>query len=208
MDPILSMIQHSCEPNARPVVEDGKIMVLALKDIPVNGEVTIDYVLDNWLYDYSFRALALSGDRGISCCCSTCEKGKSRIPETEQGDFGLILNKASWHTMNTPVCDTETIQDINWWIARLEQLGYGTGGEYFPFYRRLWKIRLSLRYGEKKYRETLNACLKLYVQIEPAGKVGYEGRIESLYVLCDMVSDLTAHCTPLKTQNSKTNLGN
>lgn len=62
VDPVLSMIQHSCEPNARPVVEHGKIMVLALKDIPVNGEVTFDYVLDNWLYDYSFRILALSGD--------------------------------------------------------------------------------------------------------------------------------------------------
>ena len=108
VDPVLSMIQHSCEPNARPVVEDGKIMVLALKDIPVNGEITFDYVLDNWLYDYSFRALALSGDWGISCCCPTCEKGQSRIPETEQEDFGLMLNEAFWHTMNTPVCEPET----------------------------------------------------------------------------------------------------
>lgn len=111
--------------------------------------------------------------------------------------------------MNTPDCSTGTIQDINWWIARLEQLGYGTGGEYFPFYRRLWKIRLSLRYGEKKYRETLNACLKLYVQIEPAGKVGYEGRIESLFVLCDLVSGFfTDHLTRLVLElNSKTEFG-
>ncbi|PVH80034.1 hypothetical protein DL98DRAFT_629826 [Cadophora sp. DSE1049] len=186
VDPVLSMVQHSCEPNARAVVEDGRVWALALKDIPVNGEVTFDYVPNDWAYDYSVRVSTMNDDWGIDCCCHICQKGKSRTPGAEWPSFGNLIIEASRHTMDEPSCGAKIIASVDLWIPRLEQLGYGPGGEYFPFYRRLWWIRLAQRYGEKLYRETLHACLMLYVQIEP-GHVGYEGRIDSLYVLCDLL---------------------
>jgi uncharacterized protein len=39
-------INHSCEPNCTAVIEDGKIYIDALKDIPKGGELLYDYKLE------------------------------------------------------------------------------------------------------------------------------------------------------------------
>ena len=39
-------INHSCEPNCTAVIEDGRIYVDALKDIPRGGELLYDYKLE------------------------------------------------------------------------------------------------------------------------------------------------------------------
>ncbi|KAK0125696.1 hypothetical protein ONS95_000300 [Cadophora gregata] len=186
IDPILSMIQHSCEPNARPVVEDGKIWALALKGIPVNGEVTFNYVPDHLQYDYLLRDDTLQTEWGIDCCCPLCQKGRTKLPDEEWHDFAELLSQVSRHTMDDPHCDPKTIVQIDLWIPRLEKLGYGLHGEYFSIYRRLWWIRLCQCYGKKRYKETLHACLKLYVEIE-LGHIGNEERIDTVYVLCDLL---------------------
>ena len=39
-------INHSCEPNCTAVIEDGRIYIDALKDIPKGGELLYDYKLE------------------------------------------------------------------------------------------------------------------------------------------------------------------
>ena len=39
-------INHSCEPNCTTVIEDGRIYVEALKEIPKGGELLYDYKLE------------------------------------------------------------------------------------------------------------------------------------------------------------------
>ena len=43
---IAKYINHSCTPNAESINEDGKIWILALKDIPKGEEITYDYQLE------------------------------------------------------------------------------------------------------------------------------------------------------------------
>ena len=39
-------INHSCEPNCTALIEDGRIYIFALKDIPRGGELLYDYKLE------------------------------------------------------------------------------------------------------------------------------------------------------------------
>lgn len=44
---IIKYVNHSDEPNAKVVIEDGKIYLLSIEEIPKNTEITIKY--PNWI---------------------------------------------------------------------------------------------------------------------------------------------------------------
>ena len=60
-------INHSCRPNAKPVGRRGGIVIVALRRIEPDEEITYDYGRD---YLKSFLA-----DGG--CCCAACRRKKA-----------------------------------------------------------------------------------------------------------------------------------
>ena len=51
-------INHSCEPNCEAVIEDGRIFIEALRNIPLGQELTFDYQLERegrWRKDFEVR---------------------------------------------------------------------------------------------------------------------------------------------------------
>ena len=51
-------INHSCEPNCEAVIEDGRIFIEALRNIPLGQELTFDYQLERqgrWRKDFEAR---------------------------------------------------------------------------------------------------------------------------------------------------------
>jgi uncharacterized protein len=66
-------INHSCEPNCEAVIEDGRIYIDAIKDIPKGAELTYDYRLElDGPYRKAFDALY-----PCRCGAPTC-RGSSR----------------------------------------------------------------------------------------------------------------------------------
>jgi uncharacterized protein len=55
-------INHSCRPNAKPVVRNGRIVVVALRSIAPGDEITYDYGRE--YFDYFFK-------KG-GCRCTAC----------------------------------------------------------------------------------------------------------------------------------------
>jgi SET domain-containing protein len=58
-------INHDCYPNVEAEIEEGKIMIYALKDIAPGEEFTIDYDIE--YFDEFLRP--------TGCKCASCEKG-------------------------------------------------------------------------------------------------------------------------------------
>ena len=67
-------INHDCHPNTEAEIDDGKILIHAVRDIAVGEELTIDY--DTEYFDEFIRA---SG-----CRCASCASGL-RSPHTTRG---------------------------------------------------------------------------------------------------------------------------
>jgi uncharacterized protein len=55
-------VNHSCEPNAEPVLRKGKIVLVALQPIAPGDEITFDYGED--YFDYYFKK--------AGCRCMAC----------------------------------------------------------------------------------------------------------------------------------------
>jgi SET domain-containing protein len=68
-------INHSCRPNAKPVVRKGGIAIVALRQIERDEEITYDYGSD---YLKSFLA-----DGG--CRCATCREKKAALIKRGRG---------------------------------------------------------------------------------------------------------------------------
>lgn len=58
-------INHDCHPNVEADIEDGRIMIYAVRDIAEGEELTIDY--DSEYFDEFIKP--------IGCKCASCEKG-------------------------------------------------------------------------------------------------------------------------------------
>ncbi|KAG4440344.1 hypothetical protein IFR05_004196 [Cadophora sp. M221] len=186
VDPILSMIQHSCDPNAHIIIERGTIWVRALKDIPAGGEITFNYLTETESLDYHLQAALLDFRWEQNCACGICQKVPP-IPDNEVDRFDEAVIQTSLHTMDRDLHSKETINWTLFWIIRLSHLGYGYGREYLPMARRLWYMRLSQLYHQKNYHGIMKACLRIYIWID-LGNVHDERRIDTLYFLCDLLN--------------------
>ena len=69
-----AMINHSCRPNTRPVVDAEYAMkVVAVDDIEVCEEVTTSYVASSFHTTLQRRALLRRG-KCFDCNCKRCKK--------------------------------------------------------------------------------------------------------------------------------------
>jgi SET domain-containing protein len=60
-------INHSCEPNCEAVIDDGRIFIEALRNIPLGQELTFDYQLERdgrWRRDFVERYACRCGTAG------------------------------------------------------------------------------------------------------------------------------------------------
>jgi SET domain-containing protein len=79
-------INHSCDPNCQAVVEDGRVFIEAIRDIPPGVEVTYDYHLERpgryraeWKERYACRC-------GASSCRGTLlPPRRRRVRKTSRG---------------------------------------------------------------------------------------------------------------------------
>ena len=61
-------VNHSCEPNAEPVLRKGKMVLVALQPIAPGDEITFDYGEE--YFDYYFKK--------AGCRCMACEVKQAR----------------------------------------------------------------------------------------------------------------------------------
>jgi uncharacterized protein len=61
-------VNHSCKPNAEPVLRKGKMVLVATKAIALGDEITFDYGED--YFDYYFKK--------AGCRCMACEVKQAR----------------------------------------------------------------------------------------------------------------------------------
>lgn len=69
IDPFISMINHSCCPNAMCCFEGRKCFVVAVKDISAGDEICISYI--NYS-NYKVRQQELKDVWGFTCTCQIC----------------------------------------------------------------------------------------------------------------------------------------
>ena len=66
---------HSCKPNAEPMLRKGKMVLVATKAIDPGDEITFDYGED--YFDYYFKK--------AGCRCQACEKKARRRRSAKRG---------------------------------------------------------------------------------------------------------------------------
>src|SRR3984957_10232696 len=79
-------INHSCRPNAEPITRNGGIVIVALRRIEPEEEITYDYGSD-------YRAYFFKGRR--RCLCQPCrERAARKRREKRLGKSGKTARKA------------------------------------------------------------------------------------------------------------------
>ncbi|CZS95537.1 uncharacterized protein RAG0_05136 [Rhynchosporium agropyri] len=184
VDPLLSLTQHSCDPNSHAIIQHGTIYVQALRDIPAGGEVTVSYVSGHESFDFVTRTRALHDFWNIRCACNVCKFG-ALVPANEHPEFHNMVQHSSVHTIDMPIKDHDLDRKVEEWLERLSRLGCGAGKIQLPVFRRLWYLRMGKFYDQKDYQQTLAGCLALYIWLERKDTHGE--RIDSLYIICDML---------------------
>jgi uncharacterized protein len=67
-------INHSCWPNAKPVVREGRILILALRSIAPGEEITYDYGRE--YFDYFFKK--------TGCRCAACRAEAAEVRQSKK----------------------------------------------------------------------------------------------------------------------------
>ena len=80
-----AMLEHNCIPNAARHVDGRKVTVYALKDIPEDNPVAINYI--SALYHRNVRRQNLAEYYYFQCGCSLCRSGKDELSPEELEDF-------------------------------------------------------------------------------------------------------------------------
>ncbi|KAF2252989.1 SET domain-containing protein [Trematosphaeria pertusa] len=76
IDPVLSYLNHSCDPNAYVVMDGPGVELRALKDIKKDEEIYISYI--DTTIPYARRQTELKERWFFTCRCSKCRKGPSQ----------------------------------------------------------------------------------------------------------------------------------
>ncbi|KAL2075877.1 hypothetical protein VTL71DRAFT_820 [Oculimacula yallundae] len=189
VEPVVSLFQHSCEPNCRVIILRNDICVQPLRHIPAGEELTLSYVSEYESFDYEIRKKILHDFWGIQCYCEVC-KGGSLVPQAEQFAFRDLVHHAYRYTSVAPMEDGYLDLKVEHWLERLNELGCGAGKPQFPMFRRLWYLRISRFYRQKNYQMALGSCLALYTWLERKDRD--DERMDSLYLLCDLLHPRTS----------------
>jgi len=156
VDPFVSSIRHSCDPNAWYVFDHNELQVRACKDIPAGSEITFCYADER--YDYESRTAQLKAVWNISCSCSLCAKG----PHGPTGDLRCrVIDLITSNPKRPPTL----IPDIEMAIADVHSAGFAYGADLMrPLYQTAMRSYLHWKHSANM----LKICLIIYFLIEPS----------------------------------------
>ncbi|KAF4626186.1 hypothetical protein G7Y89_g11979 [Cudoniella acicularis] len=121
LDPLASMINHSCEPNAYCFFEGPRCRIRSLQSIAAGEEITISYINNN--APIYARQIILKYQWFFTCICQKCTSAASNnppnIPEGYTTDSLSLLDRlatrtdSSQHPENTESAIQQIISDIS-----------------------------------------------------------------------------------------------
>lgn len=156
LEPLTSMVAHSCDPNSFIVFEGNELRIRTLRDISANEELTLDWAFGNG--HVKARRLPNEAFYNIKCKCRICEQGG-------MGLSGPLFKKSEELIASFDAKRTGVEVEIERHITNIRESGYGWGVS--P----LWYLHSLLfrRYLEiKKFDTCICYCLKIRYLIEPA----------------------------------------
>jgi hypothetical protein len=191
LDPFAALINHACEPNSCWVNEGTELRVRAVKDVPVGGELTFNYI-STCASEFHERRASLQYNWCFDCTCQLCRSGPRRLQPAKQllGELcDTIERVAGTSILLAPAEHQKRIQGA---IKSLGDTGLGLG--VWPT-EKLYSILYATHVAQLKSPEMLKTYLKTYYDIQPAQNpsvMPYQ-RIGSLRILITLVNmDLPA----------------
>ena len=107
----ISRINHSCRPNVIINIEagTGNADVIAIRRIAVNEEITVNYLVGDWLLSYLQRRGITNQNWGFQCDCVDCATPASRTTgntirnriNQSQNSFPTLPAVANWDALVT-----------------------------------------------------------------------------------------------------------
>jgi hypothetical protein len=192
VDPFLSLLNHSCDPNVSIFSEvGGAIYVRAIKHIPAGTELThYSFRAPDLLQDYLVRKFMHNEIWGRDCVCDPCcQQIPAYLPEGELESRFRELAAINFRTDNSRMRSVERL------IKDMLKAGYGYSS--FPMYELHWFLR-------RGYEKNLNlagilkVALKMHYFIQPVQNPPAEKkeRLLTLYTI------LTTMDTMFRTGNA------
>lgn len=205
LEPFISMITHSCNPNSRIIFEGKELRVRTLRDIAENEEISVDWVTrfgpnvrcraptaDIWAWDpekstaaskyaYSRREF-LHKLYNIYCNCDLCLSNGNGSPNPLAVEASE-LTKSLEYGLSPLTHDTPNkLPDIERIIAGMKSNGFGWDA---PQMRSLYKMAFLFNFREGNLPEAFKICLQLRYLIEPNQNppTPLDDRLDTLHAL-------------------------
>ena len=198
LDPFISLIYHSCDPNTWVVFESNHLRVRALKDVAAGTEMSLSLLRSLSIIDMTRSDLenrkALLSQINVECECTLCQQG-------HLGPTGELFARVSKYEEPFHNVGINQLLDVERAIADMKAAGFGF--EARPM-RSLYQHALTNQTLQLKTSEALKSCLALYYHIElsQTPPTPLHERIDTLFILTSLLDsklhDANAHIQALE----------
>jgi hypothetical protein len=184
VDPFVSKITHSCNPNSWCVFDGKDLNVRATRDIAAGEELTINYT-SREEENFERRQNNLKAYWNIDCNCSLCNKG-ALGPDGELREKVLYLIKLGPSAGGTYRIE-ERMQRA---IGDMNAYGFSGGSTLMV---QLYRVAIHIDVHNKVPEKALKKTLLLYFQVEPHATpaISLPRRINTLF-------NIIAYTMPLR----------
>jgi hypothetical protein len=187
-EPFVSLINHSCEPNAWWVFEGKELRVRAATNILAGVELTFTYVGDRG--EYGKRRDQLETHWGIACTCIVCKKGNVG---TITSSLRNTLRKLDLNNFSSAKSPAEFAGAISEMMA--------AGHDYDTHPMRALHQQMAVRYvASGDIAPALQALLKVRYLIEPyqSPSIHPKDRLSTLFNIVTLMNLPLRDTTGLK----------
>ena len=203
VEPVSTLVKHSCDPNSWFIFEGKQMRLRALKDIAAGTQLTRCYFRGDLTCDQEAFKRDLKTTFEVDCNCSICQRGNV-------GPTGSLMDRV--RKFDGGIVDMSSVtQQRAVDRAIKDMLAAGFGYNTIPM-RSLYQHALRGNIFKFKTADALKNCLKIYYLVEPNHRPAILpfGRINTLFNLVSLLdikiearTDHMKACDPLPQEVTK-----